>query len=86
MEVITPSALSLLGLIDAILLAVLVIPFAFAPRAYEITQTGIVVRRMLRIFEIPFSSVRRVYETDLSWVGVRLWAVGGLFGFYGCTL
>ena len=57
--------------------------YLFAPRAYEITQTGIVVRRILRSFEIPFSSMKRVYVRDLGLMSMRLFAMGGLFGFYG---
>jgi hypothetical protein len=32
---------------------------------------------------LRFSNVIKIYETDLTWLGIRLFAVGGLFGFYG---
>ncbi len=69
--------------IDIFIPGLLLMMYAFAPRAYEITQTGIVVRRLLRSFEIPFSKIERMYRRDLSLVRLRLFAVGGLFGYFG---
>jgi len=72
------------GVLTALLcLGLLVVPYLFSPRAFELTRNGIVVRRILRSFEIPYSKIRKAYLADLSWKRIRLWASGGLYGFYG---
>lgn len=65
-----------------ICLGILLIPYLFAPKSFELTQSGIVVRRLLRSFEIPYSKVKGVSVIDLP-LGIRLWASGGLYGYYG---
>ncbi|RLI86194.1 MAG: hypothetical protein DRP01_04710 [Archaeoglobales archaeon] len=61
-----------------ICLGILLIPYLFAPKSFELTQSGIVVRRLLR----SYSKVKGVSVIDLP-LGIRLWASGGLYGYYG---
>ena len=67
----------------SICLGILLVPYLFAPKSFELTQSGVVVRRLLRSFEIPYSKIKKVYITDLPILGIRLWASGGLYGYYG---
>lgn len=64
-------------------LGVLLGLFPFSPRSFELTMSGIVVRRLLRSFEIPYSDIVGAERAEWSWVGIRLCASGGLYGYFG---
>ena len=70
-------------MVTVICLGILTIPYLFAPKSFELTKSGVVVRRLLKSFEIPYSKIRKAYLTDIPILGVRLWASGGLYGYYG---
>ena len=65
----------------------LIISYLFAPRSFELTPSGIIVRRALRSFEIPYEEIIEVRRISWSlWftlVQVRVCGSGGLYGFYG---
>ena len=72
------------GLLTALLtIGILVVPYLFSPIAFELSKSGVIVKRPLRSFLIPYSEIVDVSITDLSWKGIRLWASGGLYGFFG---
>ncbi len=68
-----------------ILVVVLALSFAYAPRGYEISESAITVKRLIGDVRVPLENlraVRRVTQDDLRGT-VRLWGSGGLFGYYG---
>lgn len=59
--------------------------FAFRPAGYAITEEEIIIRRPLLNVRIRRADIRRVAALpaqDIS-VSIRLFGVGGLFGYYG---
>ncbi len=67
------------------LLFVLFLAAAYSPRGYRIAEGAVVVRRWIGDVRIPLSSVRdarRATAEDVRGL-IRLWASGGLFGYYG---
>ena len=71
--------LAVLGLTLGILLGT----FLFSPRSFELTLSGIAVRRVLMSFEIPYDEISEAERVRWKWRGVRLSASGGLHGFFG---
>jgi hypothetical protein len=73
------------GLVVCIGAALLFFTFAFSPRAYSIQDRSIVVKRLIGNVAIPLDGVReaRVATADDLGGAYRLWANGGLFGYYG---
>jgi len=65
--------------------AVLFFAFAFSPRAYSIQDRSIVVKRLIGNVSISLDGIRevRVATADDLSGAYRLWANGGLFGYYG---
>lgn len=65
--------------------AILLIGYAFAPRGYGVAEGAIVVRRLVGEVRIPLQEVREVRRADPDELrrAVRLWASGGMFGYYG---
>ncbi len=55
----------------------------FSPRSYELTLSGIVIRRIWRSFEIPYTEIEEAKRINWSWAGIRLYASGGLYGYFG---
>jgi len=78
--VITQSAIVVL-----VGVAILFFAFAFSPRSYSIQNRSIVVKRLIGNVTIPLDGIREVrIATDDDLRGAyRLWANGGLFGYYG---
>lgn len=77
-----PSAV-LISAITALILGILLGTYAFSPRGFELTPSGIVIRRLARSFEIPYEEIVEVERIEWTWKGIRLWASGGLHGFFG---
>lgn len=68
-----------LGLTFGILLGL----YPFSPREFELTLSGIVVKRIIRSFKIPYEEITEVSRARWTWKGVRLMASGGLYGYFG---
>ena len=65
--------------------ALVLLAFAYSPRAYVIEEGSILVRRLIGSARIPLDGIREARaatSADLSGC-IRLWGVGGLFGYYG---
>jgi hypothetical protein len=72
------------GLLTTSLIAgILTVPYLFSPKAFELSKNGVIVKRPLRSFAIPYPEITGISITNLSWKGVRLWASGGFYGFFG---
>jgi len=57
----------------------------FAPLGYTVERAGIVINRMGRNVYVLYDDileVQRLGRGDVGF-GIRLWASGGFFGFYG---
>jgi hypothetical protein len=61
----------------------LVITWLFVPRGYLVSREGIVIRRAVGSFTIPAAEIEAVELADRMKPGIRLWASGGLFGWFG---
>jgi hypothetical protein len=59
------------------------VPRLFAPRGYLVSREGIVIRRAAGSFTIPAAEVEAVELAGRVRPGIRLWASGGLFGWFG---
>lgn len=65
--------------------AVIVLAYAYSPRGYEVTSEALRVKRLIWDVVFPLASLRYVRDTapgDFRGC-VRLWASGGLFGYFG---
>ena len=62
---------------------ILVVPYIFSPRGYENSIEGIIVRRIAKDVVIPYEKIKNAYISNFSLKGVRLWASGGLYGYFG---
>ncbi len=69
----------------AILILVLVLSYAYSPRAYRVSEKAIVVKRLIGNVRVPLESLRaaRRMEADDLRGCIRLWGSGGLFGYFG---
>jgi len=59
--------------------------YAWAPRGYSVEDRSIIVKRLAGAARIPLGDVREIRQAssdDLSGA-IRLWANGGVFGYYG---
>ena len=64
-------------------LLIFVIGFEYSPSGYTVEGRDVVVRRRIgRVRISGVSEVRRARAEDFAWT-VRLFASGGLFGYYG---
>ncbi len=61
----------------------LAITCLFAPRGYLVSREGIIIRRAVGSFTIPAAEVESVELVARVRPGIRLWASGGLFGWFG---
>ncbi|MFZ5897723.1 MAG: PH domain-containing protein [Bacillota bacterium] len=61
----------------------LAITWLFAPRGYLVSREGIIIRRAVGSFTIPAAEVEAVELAGRVKPGIRLWASGGLFGWFG---
>ncbi len=72
-------------LAPALLIALVLLTYLWSPRSYSVSAEWITVNRLVGGLRIPLTEVRelrRATAEDLSG-GVRLWASGGLFGYFG---
>ena len=78
--VITKSAL--VGIIG---LCVLTLAYLYSPRSYEVSGRSILIKRLIGTVRIPLDNIRelRPGTADDFRKCFRLWANGGLFGYYG---
>ncbi len=88
---IATLALLLIGLFThntlapALLIALILLTWLWSPRSYSVSAEWITVNRLVGGLRIPLTQVRelrRASADDLSG-GIRLWASGGLFGYFG---
>jgi hypothetical protein len=59
--------------------------YGYSPRRYTVSGRSVVVRRMIGDVRIPLDGAREIRAAtaeDLEGA-IRLWASGGLFGYYG---
>ncbi len=65
--------------------AIIILAFAFSPRAYVISAGSLTVKRLIGGVRIPLDGIReaRAATKDDLRGGIRLWGNGGLFGYYG---
>lgn len=59
--------------------------FSFRPVSYELTDDKLIIHRPpvnIKIYRGEIASVAQIDKASLSW-SIRLWAVGGLFGYWG---
>ncbi len=61
--------------------AVLVIPYLWAPQGYIITNKRILVKRLIGDLTIRF--IEEPERWAWTWWGIRLFASGGLYGYFG---
>jgi hypothetical protein len=64
---------------------IVILAFAYSPRAYVISDGAITVKRLIGNVKVPLENVRearRITADDLRGC-IRLWGSGGLFGYYG---
>jgi hypothetical protein len=72
-------------LAGAVLIPVIVLGYAYSPRGYSVSEKAITVKRFVGNIRIPLEDIREARPTssdDLRGC-MRLWASGGLFGYYG---
>jgi hypothetical protein len=64
---------------------VLILAYAYSPRGYRVAERAVTVRRLIGDVRIPLEDVRaaRIADADDFRGCIRLWASGGLFGYYG---
>ncbi len=69
----------------ALLIALILLTYLWSPRSYSVSAESITVNRLVGGRRIPLTQVRelrRATPEDLSG-RIRLWASGGLFGYFG---
>jgi len=64
-----------------LLACVLVLPFLWAPRGYVVEANHVVVKRLIGEMRITVADEPRRW--NWTWQGIRLWASGGLYGYFG---
>ena len=75
--------LAVLVITVIIIASVIVIPYLYSPREFIITTRGVLVKRLLKSFLIPMEDIAVVKKFSWTRRGIRLWASGGLYGFFG---
>jgi hypothetical protein len=65
--------------------AIILLSYAFSPRAYSVTDTSILVHRLIGAVRVPLDGLQevRIATCDDFRGAIRLWGDGGLFGYYG---
>lgn len=77
------AGLLALIIVVVVVIPILIIPYLYSPRAFGITVKGILVKRPLKSFLIPYDDIVSVKKTSWTWRGIRLFASGGFYGFFG---
>jgi hypothetical protein len=59
--------------------------WAWAPKSYRVEQDDLIVKRLAGEVRIPLAGLRnaRIMRPDETRGAVRIWAVGGCFGYFG---
>jgi len=72
-------------LIAALLLAVFVITWALAPKAYGLTSGELIILRPMRPVKIPLSQIESVIQPEMEYFPsmLRLFGSGGFLGYFG---
>ena len=71
----------IIGGIIILYASVLFIPYLWAPRGYFISKKKVFVKRLIGNVAISFIEEPRRWRW--TWWGVRLFASGGMYGYYG---
>lgn len=67
----------------ALYFLIVVLPYLLSPRGFILTANGVLIKRHLRSILIPYSEITAFRRASWTWRGIRLWASGGLYGFFG---
>lgn len=72
-------------LLASIVLALILVSYAYSPRGYTLDPGFAVVRRLAGAVNIPLADIQEVRTANAEDVRgcIRLWGSGGLFGYYG---
>ncbi len=62
-------------------MVILLVPLLWAPRGYILRNNLIIVKRLIGDLEIIVSKEAKIWKW--TWWGGRLWASGGLYGYFG---
>jgi hypothetical protein len=71
--------------VNGSLILIALITYAYSPQGYTVTGRSIIVKRLIGNIRVPLDNLRearRIRPDDLRYV-IRLWASGGLFGYFG---
>jgi hypothetical protein len=73
------------ALVGVILLCILVLTYLYSPQSYEVSDGTILIKRLIGTVRVPLDSIRelRTGNADDFLACTRLWASGGLFGYFG---
>ncbi len=79
------AALTQNALVPCIGAALLFFAFAFSPGEYSIQDRSIVVKRLIGNVTVSLDGIQeaRIATADDLRGAIRLWANGGMFGYYG---
>jgi hypothetical protein len=67
--------------IIGLFVATMLVPFLWSPRGYMLQKNLIIVKRIIGDLEIIVSKEPKFWKW--TWWGGRLWASGGLYGYFG---
>ncbi len=67
--------------IISLFVVILLVPLLWAPRGYFLQNNLIIVKRIIGDLEIIVSKKPKIWKW--TWWGGRLWASGGLYGYFG---
>jgi hypothetical protein len=78
--IITRSAL--VGVLE---LCILALVYLYSPQSYELSDGTLLIKRLIGTVRLPLDSIRklRTGNADDFSKCIRLWASGGLFGYFG---
>lgn len=65
-----------------LLLIIAILPYLWAPKAYLIKDHAIIVERPIGSFKVKYIETPEKLKS-LGKLGFRLWASGGLYGYFG---
>jgi len=73
------------ALIGVLNFCILALTYLYSPQSYEISDGAIVIKRLIGTVRVPLDSIRelRIGNADDFKACIRLWASGGLFGYFG---
>ncbi len=77
------TSIFVIAFVTSLTLGIILLTYLFAPKEYEITLDGLLIKRPLRSFTIPSKEIVEVNRIQEKISGIRLWASGGLFGYFG---